>query len=476
MPSEENKFETLNLRFRAVDSDASGSLPGGWLPWSVGGLLAGVVFSTVSFWFVRKELTVALGADDPTRAILAIESLSQLESNYARSVIEGIKNPNYEIASASMKAVQNLLYRQTEQGSDAEVLETLQLLTNMPADIPADSQSLIREALVDFRQTYTAEQQGLEQAIAMVTDYLATNPELSVSADSILAAAPEEPEIRIDEPTARISESSSVPPPLAETTEPPAKLPNSGSYALRDPANLALEKNHALGSTPDPQAMNIGSQPFPQDGTYQHFADNPANSSIPQGMQTLQPPQTIETSSRQPNGYPAYSQSGSLGMAEPLGAPAQVARSVGEGSRMALSDERVVSGLEQRNGRQLVKLLASGNGNWRKAAVLELRSRGWTDTEIQLASELATGSEIRRRELVEQISRSMDMDPKFWLLWMAEAGEPSVRKLSVSLLSSMVDTDVERALRIIAMRETDASVRETISRTLLAAANRNSPR
>lgn len=487
MSAEAPKFETLNLRFRATEDEPTNTLPGGWLPWTIGGLLGGVVISTISFWMVRSDLTQALSSDDPGLAFVALDSLGQLESNSARSIMPGVKNPNYEIASASIKTLQGILDHQVENDSDEVVMGTLQLLLGLPEDTPADNRALVRDTLQEFAQKHSPAEESFQQSFALVTNYLAENPAIALPAESSIADDTSLPEVVTDQPTARIAIADSVPPPLDPEAD-VEQLPNSTSYSLSDssaedePQRIASQAptaapmpsrmpNLMQGQTTNAQLESS----YPPQNSLANTSPNYI-SGAPEATTLAEriPQHARQTISRQTN-YPyTDSQPDLVGSAEPLGGQPEVAKS--PGSRMSLSENHAVGGLETRTERQIVKLLASGNGDWRKAAVLELRKRGWSDTHLQLASELATGSEIRRRELVELISRSMDMNPKFWLLWMAEAGEPSVRRLSVSLLSSMLDSDVERALRIIAMRESDRSVRETISRTLMANATRISAR
>jgi hypothetical protein len=113
--------------------------------------------------------------------------------------------------------------------------------------------------------------------------------------------------------------------------------------------------------------------------------------------------------------------------------------------------------------------LASDNPDITKAATLALRNHGLSDCRIELASELATGSAVRRMELIQQLAVSPDLDPRPWLVWMAEDGQPEVRRLAVSLLSSMLDPEIERSMRMLLFREQDEPTRDQIRKVLLSA-------
>ena len=89
------------------------------------------------------------------------------------------------------------------------------------------------------------------------------------------------------------------------------------------------------------------------------------------------------------------------------------------------------------------------------------------DDRLALASELATAAPARRLELVHHIATRDDLDPRPWLLWMAETGETEVRQQAISLLSSMVDLNVQRQLRQLLAQESDETVAQSIRQVLL---------
>ena len=116
---------------------------------------------------------------------------------------------------------------------------------------------------------------------------------------------------------------------------------------------------------------------------------------------------------------------------------------------------------------ELVRLLASDQAEVTKAASLALRHHGLSDYKIELASELAVGSAARRLELIQHIASSSEIDPRPWLTWMAEDGQPEVRRMAISLLSSMLDEQVQRSLRILMAREPDSQIKDLLRKVLL---------
>ena len=103
-----------------------------------------------------------------------------------------------------------------------------------------------------------------------------------------------------------------------------------------------------------------------------------------------------------------------------------------------------------------------------QAAALALRRHGMSDSKLVLAMELATGSEPRRLEILDQFPSRTDIDPRVWLLWMAQDGQTEVRGRAIAQLSSMLDQDVMRELRLLLNRERDPEVAQLIRRILVS--------
>ena len=115
---------------------------------------------------------------------------------------------------------------------------------------------------------------------------------------------------------------------------------------------------------------------------------------------------------------------------------------------------------------QLVRLLASSQPGVAQRAALSLRTQGFDDRRLELASELATCSTSRRVHLLNQLVQS-DLEPAPWLIWMAEDGEPEVRLLAASWLNSMVTPEIQRRLRGLLPSESDERVAQVMRQALL---------
>ena len=135
------------------------------------------------------------------------------------------------------------------------------------------------------------------------------------------------------------------------------------------------------------------------------------------------------------------------------------------------SDEpsaKTLAGIEQLPIQELVRLLGSVQPKIAQAAALALRRHGMSDSKLELAMELATGSETRRLEILDQFPTRTDIDPRVWLLWMAQDGQTEVRGRAIAQLSSMLDQDVMRELRLLLNRERDPETAQLIRKILIS--------
>jgi hypothetical protein len=116
--------------------------------------------------------------------------------------------------------------------------------------------------------------------------------------------------------------------------------------------------------------------------------------------------------------------------------------------------------------KSVIGLLASKQAMVRDQAVTELVRRGLSNEEIRIANQLAAPQVEVRLGLLESIVRRSDIDPRPWLLWLAEDPNREVRLRSVSALASMADAAVISALRKRMTIESDpiviASLRQVI--------------
>lgn len=97
--------------------------------------------------------------------------------------------------------------------------------------------------------------------------------------------------------------------------------------------------------------------------------------------------------------------------------------------------------------RSVIGLLASNQAATRDQAVEELVRRGLSNEEIRIANQLAAPQLDVRLGLLDSIIRRSDIDPRPWLLWLAEDANRDVRIKAITALEAMNDTAVTAALR-----------------------------
>jgi hypothetical protein len=97
--------------------------------------------------------------------------------------------------------------------------------------------------------------------------------------------------------------------------------------------------------------------------------------------------------------------------------------------------------------RSVIGLLASNQAATRDQAVEELVRRGLSNEEIRIANQLAAPQVEVRLGLLDSIVRRSDLDPRPWLLWLAEDSNREVRIRAVTALQAMNDTAVTSTLR-----------------------------
>jgi hypothetical protein len=138
-------------------------------------------------------------------------------------------------------------------------------------------------------------------------------------------------------------------------------------------------------------------------------------------------------------------------------------------SMLRLKVDADLASIEHLEPDQLVRLLASVQPRVAQAAALALRAKGFSDERLAMASELATALPADQIALLQAIAHRPDLDPRPWLLWMAEDGSPEVRQHSVALLSSMVsDLVIQRDLRRLLAQESDERVAHTLRQVLMS--------
>lgn len=127
------------------------------------------------------------------------------------------------------------------------------------------------------------------------------------------------------------------------------------------------------------------------------------------------------------------------------------------------------------NTRSVIALLSSRQTVERDRATEELSQRGLSEEEIRIASQLAAPQTEVRLGLLDSITVRSDIDPRPWLLWLAEDPDRDLRSRAIDALSRVDDEVIRASLRKRLLTEADPEIseriRQIVDRTRLADSN-----
>ena len=122
------------------------------------------------------------------------------------------------------------------------------------------------------------------------------------------------------------------------------------------------------------------------------------------------------------------------------------------------------SSFEAFDTKSVITLLGNSQADLRDQAVEELVRRGLSNEEIRVANQLASPVVEVRIGLLESIANRRDIDPRPWLLWLAEDSNREVRLRAISSLGTMNDGSIKQSLRQRLTSEHDPAVIAQIRR------------
>ncbi len=126
----------------------------------------------------------------------------------------------------------------------------------------------------------------------------------------------------------------------------------------------------------------------------------------------------------------------------------------------------VDSPMETFDDKSVMHWLGSPHQVLRDKARLELISRGFDNTQLNIATQIASGDVQTRIALIDSIARSDSIDPRPWLLMMLGDESREVKLRVISILATMRDPDVSSRLRMHLVDERDPTVAFRIRRVL----------
>jgi hypothetical protein len=460
-------FETLDLRFRVPTKSAGAWLPGGVWIWFLLGTAVGVGGWLYGRNILLGRLVKQVSTNDsPSKSLFALEALESLNPDTLEHLVAGLLNADPRVTRSAYQKI-NLHMDQwvnADPTMQYSAMKSLALnLQQVPQSSTDNSLTLVRSLAARLYSTTVSIDDPQVKQVTQICERLLALPDKTKVAEkeSNFSPIPQSP-----------------PAPLERLTEPP-KIPtetpiNSTTRSLSDStySTDSTDPIHRSSSTPSASLHLVARPTRPRrSDTVKPSSSEEEDGSI-SFSDSDEPTTTMSLSDRTVpqsslNAVPTSSNR-QINLPVVVATPASTSNQPVAKLR-TVSIQPDLAGIEKLEIAELIRLLANDNADVAKAAALALRHKGMTDQKINLASELAMGSAARRLELIQQISTATDLDPRPWLIWMGEDGEPEVRKMSIALLIPMADENVYRSLRNLAARESDAGIKDMIMRTLLSA-------
>lgn len=448
-------MERLDLNFRAEPARVTAtSFPLGWFIWCLIGLAAGYGVWWMSRCYLARRLSDQLAtAQSPSDAFLALEGLLMLDSTATLEIARGLQHPNTQIARTAYRTLDAQItgWSQLEGSIAAARMRTLaQRLCELPETTPPDN--LVLASSLASRIFSLCLELDDPQLAPVMTACETVFQRIGQSPSGVLAGAPAAslPAVVSGADLEQLGkEIDALRPP------PPLDSASGGEFTLRDdglvPSIAPQQVVHSSSSTPTAkvQFLEVATRQRAEatdgrQGASASLADDaPASFSLSDDAESTLQPSLVH-------------------------GPASVnSQPLVEMRRMKLDVD--IESIQQLENDQLVRLLPSEQPRVAQAAAFALRSHGFSDEHIALASELATSPPMERIRLMHSIATRTDLEPRPWLLWMAEDGEPEVKQQAVALLSSMAqDLDVQRSLQRLLAQETDENVALALRKVLHA--------
>lgn len=126
----------------------------------------------------------------------------------------------------------------------------------------------------------------------------------------------------------------------------------------------------------------------------------------------------------------------------------------------------VDSPMEALDDESVMQWLGSPHTPMREKASAELLTRGFSETDIAIATQISAGDTVARLAMIDAISRSDQIDPRPWLFMLLSDQNRQVRLRAISVLATMQDAYVQQRLRMRLVDEPDTAVVAQIHRAL----------
>ncbi|QDS89573.1 hypothetical protein EC9_37730 [Rosistilla ulvae] len=405
----------------------------GWPWWAAIGMVAVLtvfVVPRVCNWFLLNQLTQ--GIDDLPLGSQAerLQSIGHLGVPGIPVLVQSLSHRDRGVARASFEVLKSMqdatMQKGPVSGAACHFELTRQIADRLP-EIPPDrypwltdllNQTLLDTLDIDLQRAQTSYRlaTSLLSQIGLPDDAVADEPTLVASTQPLPAAAmPAGPPQALD----------------VALTEESEFLPSVQPLALDSPGSPAVSRN----------------------GLDENLWVDPTGRPRPAA-----PPELVETSSLEPEMLASRTAPSDAVVTLPIGGSAPILSAGGYSTNGAL---------EAYSTRAVIDLLSSIRKPLAQAARSELIHRGFRPADLSLAIRLASNTAAIRMTLIDEITNRSDIDPRRWLLWLAEDAERSVRMRALSALGTMNDPNVAKELRTLLSTEQDPAVAARIRQALV---------
>lgn len=488
MPSKAPEFKLrADLRQPARVSSETG-MPGAWWIWCLFGLTMGLCGWLACRHVLRQQLSRQLAnAETAAEALEAVEGLLKLDERGPIELVAGLEHSDIFVARSAFQALDRSIgnWRTLDPSEQHRVWQSLasrlsQVSSSTPSEHLILASSLAARIYADclaandprLQTTMELCQVVIQRAGQSLGSARPTSAESSADEGTLAAidrriallAPPPPLPSNATESQQKAPTAEDHPPPALATAEPgPTALAANGSWSTELAAGTQDEFNPTLSQYKSPMASN---DPALSSGDSASLSSSSHRMSL-SDMDSRDPPSLAMDLVALKTKQDADSK---LAAAELADADAENDLSFHHDDSATDNSPKKesVGGVDNLPIAELVRLLASVQPRIAQAATLALRRHGMTDDKLELASELATGTVQQRARLIEAVASRGDLDPRPWLLWMAQDGQPEIRKQAVAYLTNMLDVDVLRQLRMLLNREQDETVANAIRQALLA--------
>lgn len=112
------------------------------------------------------------------------------------------------------------------------------------------------------------------------------------------------------------------------------------------------------------------------------------------------------------------------------------------------------------------ELFAQLPGAEREQVLAELKKRGFTAEQLELARHLASADVAERRAWTAALPRVNGVNTRDWLKWKLQDADVTVRRTAATLLATTRDAETELILRDVAAKDPDAELRRFAAQLL----------